>query len=195
MQQQVSDHKKLPTNWPTHKGSAAFWEELGRAVACFGFLEDTLTRTYFALTATRRYKCPEEVEKRFEKWKIPLELSITDSLGSLVIKIDEAFKDDDRISEGTRSAVVDRLNEVRVWRNALCHGTWDSFAENGDSAHLRFFRKTQDGPEQLSNKHLQRLEITQIRRATAEVTSHLINIVTSNGLQFPGSTSPGRTIL
>ncbi len=181
-------------DWPTHKGSPAFWEELGRAIASFGFLEDTLTRTYFALTATRRYKCKEEVEKVFEEWKKSLELSLTDSLGNLINKIDKAFKDDDRFSEDIRSAVVDRLNEVRVWRNALCHGTWDSFAENGDSAHLRYFRKTPDGPEQLDNGFLHQSEIARIRRATVETAQNLINIVISNNLQFPGSESPGKTI-
>ena len=195
MQPHIIDRKKLPTNWPTHKGSPAFWEELGRAVACFGFLEDTLARTHFALTATRQYEGMAEVEARFQKWAEELQLSLTESLHDLIGRINKAFKDDDRISEETRKTVVEQLNEVRVWRNALCHGAWDSFAEDGDSAHLRFFRKTQDGPEQLGNKYLQRLEIAQIRRATAEVTSHLLNIVTSNGLQFPGSTSPGRTIL
>ena len=36
------DHKNLPMGFPTHMHSAEFWEALGRTIATFGFLEETL---------------------------------------------------------------------------------------------------------------------------------------------------------
>ena len=42
------DRNKLPAEWPTHRGTPAFWEELGRTVAAFGFLEDTLAKATHA---------------------------------------------------------------------------------------------------------------------------------------------------
>ncbi len=60
------DFEKLPAQFPTHRHFAAFWEALGRVVATFGFLEHTLGRAIFALTATRLYP-EEEIQTAYEK--------------------------------------------------------------------------------------------------------------------------------
>ena len=56
-----------------------FWENLGRTIATFGFLEEVLGKAIFAFTATTRY--PEsEVEAAFEKWLPTLERALIDQL-------------------------------------------------------------------------------------------------------------------
>jgi len=50
----VVNIEELPTGFPTHKHPSEFWEALGRTVATFGFLEETLGKAIFAFTATRR---------------------------------------------------------------------------------------------------------------------------------------------
>ncbi len=67
----------LPAQFPTHLHDAAFWEALGRAVATLGFLEETLGKAIFALTATREYS-PEEIDDAFAKWLPTLERALYD---------------------------------------------------------------------------------------------------------------------
>ena len=49
---------QLPSSFPTQAHAPAFWEALGRAVATFGFLEETLGKAIFAYTGMRQI--PEE---------------------------------------------------------------------------------------------------------------------------------------
>lgn len=49
----ITDHRKVPVNFPTHLHSVEFWGALGRVVATFGFLEQTLGKAIFSFTATR----------------------------------------------------------------------------------------------------------------------------------------------
>ena len=73
----VVDIKNLPPLFPTHRHSAMFWENLGRTIATFGFLEEVLSKAIFAFSATTRY--PEsEVAAAFEKWLPTLERALID---------------------------------------------------------------------------------------------------------------------
>ena len=175
----------LPAKWPTHEGAPVFWEEIGRTVAAFGFLEDVLARAYFALTATREYAIIDEAEAAFPGWPKNLERSLTDTLASLTAKIGEAFENDDRVLPAVGSAIVGRLCELRIWRNALCHGAWVQFEADG-SARLRHFRKTEAGPEMLDTC-LSLEDIVNIRAETVDITILVRNTVTQAGIQFPGT--------
>lgn len=182
------DRSRLPAEWPTHGGTPAFWEELGRTVAAFGCLEDTLARACFALTATREYADRGEAEAAFPKWRTKLERSLTDALGSLTSKIAEAFENDDRVPADVGTDIVRRLHELAVWRNALCHGAWVRFDADG-AAWLRYFRRTSDGPEAL-DRSLSSEEIASIRAGAVEVTICLVDAVAHTGVRFPGTTPP-----
>jgi len=73
----VVDITNLPPLFPTHRHSAVFWENLGRTIATFGFLEEVLGKAIFAFSATTPY--PEsEVEAAFEKWLPTLERALID---------------------------------------------------------------------------------------------------------------------
>ena len=182
----------MPAGWPTHKGTPAFWEELGRTVGTFGFLEDILARAYFALTATHEYAVTDEAEATLQKWRKNLEGSLTDTLASLASKIGEAFENDDRVPPDVGSAVVRRLDELRTWRNALCHGDWVQFEADG-SARLRHFRKEEGGPKTLDIR-LSLEDIANIRAETVDITVLVMNTVTQAGVQFPGTASPGASV-
>ena len=87
----IVDHKKLPSGYPTHLHSAAFWEALGRAVATFGLLEETLGKAIFSFTATR--SIPEdEFDSEFQKWLPTLERAFTDPLGGLITSYEKAVR-------------------------------------------------------------------------------------------------------
>jgi hypothetical protein len=63
---------QLPPSFPTQAHAPAFWEALGRAVATFGFLEETLGKAIFAYTGMR--EIPEEqINAAYEKWILTLQ--------------------------------------------------------------------------------------------------------------------------
>jgi hypothetical protein len=73
----IVDFKNLPENFPTHRHSDKLWEALGRTVATFGFLEETLGKAMFSFTATR--EIPEdETQAEFEKWLPTLQRALSD---------------------------------------------------------------------------------------------------------------------
>jgi len=76
----IVDSRNLPENFPTHKHSGEFWGALGRTVATFGFLEETLGKAIFSFTATREIP-EEEAQVEFEKWLPTLQRALSDPLG------------------------------------------------------------------------------------------------------------------
>ena len=144
----VVDRARLPDGWPTNRGSPAFWEELGRMIAAFTHLEDMLARAYFGLTGSRKFANMEEARAAFPQWEKVLKASLTDTLGSITSKLSKVFRDDDRIPDEIAGGFLARLDGLRVWRNALCHGAWQGFEADGSTS-LRHFRKSADGPEPL----------------------------------------------
>src|ERR1017187_3309767 len=75
------DLLKLPKDYPTQRLPGEFWEELGRTVATFGFLEETLGRAIFAITGTRQI-AEEDVEAELAKWLLTLQKALSDPLGN-----------------------------------------------------------------------------------------------------------------
>ena len=185
----VVDRARLPQDWPTNRGSPAFWEELGRTVAALTHLEDMLARAHFGLTGSRAFANMDEARAAFPEWEKALRASLTDSLGPLTEKLGKALRDDDRVADEVAANVLSRLNDLRVWRNALCHGAWQGFAADGSTS-LRHFRHGADGPELLENR-LTIEEIASIRAETVRLTVDVVDIVSAAGVRFPGTALPG----
>lgn len=184
----VVDRANLPDDWPTNRGSSGLWEELGRTVATFSHLEDMLARAYFGLTGTRKFDNLEEAEAAFPQWEKKLKETLSDTLGSLTSKLREEFGNDERVPDDCARDILARLDELRIWRNALCHGAWQSFAEDG-STRLRYFRKTTGGPEALEDR-LTLETVSSIRAATVELTVDVVDLLTAAGVPFPGTALP-----
>jgi hypothetical protein len=80
----VASKDGFPAEYPTHLHRPNFWEKLGRVVATFGFLEETLGKAIFVFTGTREY--PEEVaQAKFQEWLPQLERALSDPLHSLKV--------------------------------------------------------------------------------------------------------------
>ena len=101
----------------------------------------------------------------------------------------KAFSDDDRVCDDVAHGFLARLDALRLWRNALCHGAWQGFATD-DSTSLRHFRKGDDGPEQLDDR-LTLATISSIRAETISLTLDVVDIVSAAGVRFPGTALPG----
>lgn len=61
---------RLPPGFPTHGHAPAFWEALGRAVATFGFLEETFAKAIFAFTGMREIS-EEQITAAYESGERP----------------------------------------------------------------------------------------------------------------------------
>jgi thymidylate synthase len=184
----VVDWDALPKNFPTHMHESAFWESLGRAVATFGFLEETLTKAIFSFTATKPYS-ESEVLEAYNKWLPKLEKSLTDQLWNLTESYGKAVREHPHSKIENLDNLLDQLKEASKIRNVICHGSWRP--PNADGASVPFF----------VNRQKERFEtainvdfLEQVQRHVTELTCVVISSVTCMGWQFPGSKGPGKAI-
>jgi hypothetical protein len=183
----VIDIEQLPTNFPTHRHNAAFWEALGRAVATFGFLEEVLGRAIFAFTATREIP-PDQIETEYAKWLPALERALVDPLGGLV----DSYSSSARKHQNAPPYLDDLLNKLReaaVWRNTICHGSWRTPDEQGRSLPLYVDKK-----RGVFETPIDIATLLQLQRHVVELACAIMNTVTQMGYQFPGSSGPGKPI-
>src|SRR5262249_23127378 len=78
----IVDRDKLSSLFPTNPHSPQFWEQLGRTIATYGFLEEALGKAILAFTGTRDYR-PEEIDAAFQAWIPQLERALSDQLWNL----------------------------------------------------------------------------------------------------------------
>lgn len=103
----VINRDELPSKFPTNTHDPAFWEILGRAVATFGFLEETLVKAIFAFTATKTYS-EEEVQNALDKWLPKLQSALSDQLWNLIESYAKAVREHpDTIVENLEELVED----------------------------------------------------------------------------------------
>jgi hypothetical protein len=117
----VVDFDRLPPTFPTQAHASAFWEALGRAVATFGFLEETLGKAIFAYTGMRQIP-EEQINAAYEKWTLTLEHALTDALGKLIDAYGKAVRDHDGATINNFDVLIDHRREAVTLRNVLCHG-------------------------------------------------------------------------
>ena len=186
------DRARLPEHWPTNRAPGEFWETLGRTVATFSHLEDMMVRAWFGLTSTHGFEDMEQAGAAFPNWERDLKSSLTDSLHLLARKLERAFKDDDRIPDDFANAFLARLSEIRIWRNALLHGAWQEFREDG-SVELRHFKRGNEGPERLENR-LSVEVLSSIRGETVDLMIDLVEILNMADIHFPGTAWSGADV-
>ena len=174
-----------PPNWPTHKGSEALWEELGRTVATFGMLEDTLARAQFAVTGQQQQVEGVELERQMQTWASELIKGLIEPLKPLGGKLAAAWKAaDGELTDGHRAIA----NEIRVLadeRNRLCHGAWIAF-EQPDQGTVRYFaRKFDVGGVYLETRSVQ--DLAEIRgRVKAVIEDVIADTEARTNRPFPG---------
>ncbi|NEN93961.1 MAG: hypothetical protein F6K48_35815 [Okeania sp. SIO3H1] len=182
------DKNRLPNCLPTHNHAAVFWEELGRTVATFGFLEEVLGKAIFAFTGTRPYS-EDEVLQAYEAWLPKLERALSDPLGSLIDVFEKSVKEHPKATISNLGDLTKDLRDASRIRNVLCHGSWGPPDASGAS--IPFFVNRQ------KKKFATPVDLAFLRQtqsATAELTCEVINTVTHMGWQFPGGAGPGRSI-
>jgi hypothetical protein len=185
----VFDVDGLPSQFPTQRHSGSFWEQLGRTVATFGFLEDMLGRSIFALTATT--ECEEdEGEAAFEKWFRKLERALTDPLGRLIDAYEKAIRSHPEAIFENLDQFLSQLRDASELRNVLCHGSWSSCPDAEGKSIPRYVNNNM----MMFTTPVDIAYLKQTQRAVAELACHVVNSITSMGWQFPGSKGPGAVI-
>ena len=177
--------ERMPDRWPTHRCPAGFWEELGRTIATFGFLEDCLTRANLALTASREYESVEDAEQAFGVWERDLERSLDESLGVLIERFVRALSKDHQFREAYVKEIETKLHKIADWRNALCHGSWTDYDRRSEMATLRYWPRK--GWREHSEQPISRENLEAICRDVVDITCRVIDAVTSDDIQFPGA--------
>jgi len=188
------DRKGLPNEYPTHLHQSKFWAELGRTIATFGFLEETLGRAIFAINLTTEYD-EKDIAKALDKWKSTLPLNLTDTLPPLAERFEAGVKGHQEANKARAAHIAAEVKRLAEIRNALCHGSWRK-PDVQDKSQLHYMAKkavTDTGVKPFEPKIS--IKWMQKRRAEAlELICDVIDIVTELGWQFPGSTGPGDVI-
>ena len=64
-------------------------------------------------------------------WYAKVEGYRADAMFALTERFDELLREDGRVPHTVRTDLRGRLDELRTWRNALCHGAWFGFSGAG----------------------------------------------------------------
>jgi hypothetical protein len=184
----VIDRRGLPKQYPTHRHEPEFWEALGRCVATFGFLEETLAKAIFSFTATRPYG-EDEIEQAYAVWLPKLEHALTDQLGNLINNFGKAVRDHPKATVSNLDELLDDLRKASSLRNVICHGSWRTPDANGAST--LFFVNRQ---KEVFETAIDRQFLISLQRHAADLVCSVIDTVTHMGWQFPGSSGPGKVI-
>jgi hypothetical protein len=184
----VIDRAGLPADYPTHAHAADFWEQLGRTVATFGFLEEMLGKAIFALTATKEY-AEGEAEAAYDEWIETLEKALSDALGRLISLYEVAIKANQSVKYGGTEELISDLRAAAKIRNVICHGSWRKPDETGKSIPMFVTPKMEVFDTPVDVEFLK-----QVRANTLDLVCSVMDSVTHMGWNFPGSESPGAVI-
>lgn len=185
----VIDRVNLPPFFPTHRHSPRFWEQLGRTVATFGFLEEVLGKAIFAFTATRIYK-PHELEAAYKAWLPLLERALTDQLSNLADSYGKAARENPATTTENVGELVEDIKKTVVIRNVVCHGSWRKPNANGASVPLFVNRQKQVFDTAIDVAYLE-----QVQAHVVELACCVIDSVTHMGWQFPGGAGLGKPVI
>jgi hypothetical protein len=183
------DTSKLPTQYPTHCLPSEFWEQLGRVVASFSFLEDILLRAIVALTFTREL-APDELEAEAEKCSNRLLKVVSDPLGPL---IDEYFRLAKRHQAFPISNIEDfeaKLRTAATYRNVMCHGKWRAPDEDGTTVPHFVNKRGEKWNTAVTHDFL-----VELQAHTSELITEVVNSITLMGWAFPGTHGPGKPLV
>ena len=189
----IPNFTKSPENWPTHRMGPEFWEELGRTIATFGFLERTiLPRAIYALSATRRHE--QITDEMGERWISNLKNSLKDPLGELIKMYEQEL--DQEIAEGAKSSkqmnltrLIEDMRKAKVHRDIFCHASWGPGSSVGKAKPFFINRKN----EFLESEYCIS-QIRQVRVFVIQTICECMATVTLKGIQFPGSNGLGQPI-
>lgn len=185
----IIDRDSLPANWPTHRHAPEFWEQLGRTVATYGFLEEVLGKAIFAFTATRRFGTEAELQDAYALWLPTLERALTDTLKPLADAYGRAVRDNSGSTTENIDELISAIKDASEIRNVICHGSWRPPDPEGRSLPLFVNKRNEVFDTPLDSAYLH-----QVQSHIAEIAATVVDTVTHMGFQFPGGAGSGKQI-
>ncbi len=170
----MTDHPERYYTLPTDFAAA-----LGHTVAGFGWLEEVMKRTIFALDRARLAKDLNNVEMLH--WLRSMDEIASDSMGTLIEQLDSTLRRHPGIDG--RLELNSRLIETRRNRNLLCHASWQP-GKSEDSWHPAFVNsKGEVFTEEFTTERLR-----AVLDETRQIGQRLIRIMHSTGIhgRWPG---------
>ena len=174
------DRSKLPAQFPTNCHSPQFWEQLGRTVASFGFLEEILGKAIFAFTGNRKYEA-HEIEKAYEEWLPKLTRALIDPICNLAESYGKAARECKGSNDDNISEIVFAIKDAAVIRNVLCHGSWRPPNSEGRSLPLYVNKHGKVFQTPIDVQFLR-----QVQKQVKDIACAVADTVTQMGLPFPG---------
>ncbi|RDW12528.1 hypothetical protein [Paracoccus thiocyanatus] len=152
---------------------ADFAAALGHCVASFGWLEEIIKRTIYALDRARLADDLSEAELQI--WLTRMGAIADDSMGTLIDQLDAAMRRYPGLRD--RNKITDRLGEIRLERNLLCHASWRP-AEDRARWHPAFVNTR--GEVQRQPLGIDDLE--RIRESTVEIGTRVLRVMRATGV-------------
>jgi hypothetical protein len=173
----------LPVLFPTHVHSPLFWEQLGRTIATFGYLEKVLKKAIFTFTATRTYDA-HEMEKQLEQWQKKLGSTLGGQLSNLATDYRAAIKGNQNSTVQDVDELVEKISQANKTRNILCHASWGVPDAEGKSVPFFLTKNFEVCETPMDVQYLR-----QVQEHVANLACDVIDTVTQMGWQFPGVSS------
>ena len=181
----------MPQDFPTPLPSRDFRAKLGRTVACFGFLEHTITQAILAFSATKEIS-ENEIETEFEKFNNRLKHALHSPLYSLAELFERVVKEntegDDELQK--INELVGAIKVAADMRNAICHASWNELPDESGSSVPFFAHKTLGYYDASVNTDF----FLKTQAHVRDLIYDVMNSVTVRGWKFPGSVGPGENV-
>ncbi|MBD9525341.1 hypothetical protein [Paracoccus sp. PAR01] len=156
-----------------HPLPADFAAGLGQCVASFGWLEEIIKRTIFALDKARL--ADDLTHKQLQSWMVRMGHLADDSMGTLIDQLDAAMRRHPGLHD--RDRITDRLNRIKHQRNLLCHASWRP-TENPGRWHPAFVSTKGE----VYQPDLSLEDLTRIREETMRIGAEVLRVMRATGI-------------
>ena len=181
----------------TQRGGEKFWEELGRAVATLGMLEDTLTRALGVVRLANALGvvwlpdavADPELKEDLKNWGERVKNDFSTSLGKNVEKLEGALREQEGDVPEAYKPLIEEARAIAEERNLLCHGAWIRFEEPNVGTVRYFERGSELSGEHQQQRSLQCIQATR-ERSVAITIMMVREIERTYGIAFPGKSIP-----
>ncbi|MDT1061119.1 hypothetical protein RM190_04555 [Paracoccus sp. CPCC 101403] len=153
---------------------ADFAATLGHCVATFGWLEEIIKRTIYALDKARL--ADDLTERELHAWLSRMSSLADDSMGTLIEQLDAAMRRHPGLPD--RDRLTQHLNEIKRQRNLLCHASW---RPTDDPA--RWHPAFVNMKGEIFDHALTVAELEAIGRTTVEIGNRVLGVMRATGIQ------------
>ena len=151
---------------------------MGRTIATFGMLEDTLGKALFTATAQKHVAEGKELEREMAAWEKPVTKGLSDALTMVSGKVKAAWKEHDGELSAEHATIIEEIKELAKERNRLCHGAWMAF-KTEDEGLVRYYLKKHE----LDGEHMVTRSLSEIAETRERATTVIKAVLADMGVR------------